>query len=87
MPETVFNAYVNKPNKKQSENGLYDPKNFENLPKIQQSWIHKQKIQIYTRPLYNKELNTYDYRHFGNMEIHKLLDDVSKEYLPNDFTE
>jgi len=41
MPEDVFSAYVNKPNRKDGENGLYDPKNYENLKGINQSWIHK----------------------------------------------
>jgi len=87
MPEDVFSAYVNKPNRKDGENGLYDPKNFENLKGINQSWIHKQKVQIYTRPVYNKEINTYDFKMFENTKIHALLDDVVKKYLPNDFSE
>jgi hypothetical protein len=44
MPEDVFSAYVNKPNRKDSPNGLYDADNFKDLKGIKQSWIHKQKV-------------------------------------------
>lgn len=87
MPDDVFNAYKHKQNKKQSPNGLYDPSNFQNLKGITQTWIHKQKVQIYTRPSFDKEKNTYSFKPFENVKVHALLDKVVKDYLPNDFTE
>ena len=47
--------------------------------------VHKQKIQIYTRPQNVKETNEYKYKEYDNMMISQLLNDVYKHYLPVDF--
>ena len=89
-PEQVWQASINQRNHYSNKNkkkpaSIYDGKNFENTKGIRTDWIHKQKIQIYTRPKFHPETREYKFQRFDNLRLQTILNDVSTKYLESEF--
>ena len=86
--DEVFRAYVNQAEAAgidltASGKSLYAAENFENLPGIKKTLIHKQKVHVFTRPA--QVDGEYKYQPFDNMRLSLMLNDVATKYLPKDF--
>lgn len=85
----MFKASINQRdfNGDPEPSSLYLPENFANLKGITREMIHKQKVQIYTRPSFNAETKEHTFKSFPKVKMSQLEDDISNVYFKNDFSE
>ena len=68
-PENVFKASINQREYYGGDepSSLYLPENFANLKGIKREYIHKQKVQIYTRPKLIPDTKEYKFQSFNKV--------------------